>query len=64
MRGISLFLATKRKTDAAGALGAANLLRPASIEHKLGIHASPTCVMLYEGASAELIGPPHQGLHV
>ena len=62
VRGISLFLATKRKTDAAGALGAANLLRPASIEHKLGIHASPTCVMLYEGASAELIGPPHQGL--
>ena len=37
-------------------------LRPASIEHKLGIHASPTCVMLYEGAKAELVGAPNAGL--
>ena len=39
-----------------------NSLRPLSIEHKLGIHASPTCVMCYEGAEAELVGAPHQGL--
>ncbi|PSJ19161.1 acyl-CoA dehydrogenase, partial [Halomonas sp. ND22Bw] len=31
-------------------------------EHKLGIHASPTCVMSYEGATAELVGQPNQGL--
>ena len=35
---------------------------PASIEHKLGIHGSPTCVMLFEGAKAELVGEPNQGL--
>jgi len=61
-RGLSLFIAPKRLVGEDGVLGAANQLRPASIEHKLGIHASPTCVMLYEGASAELVGAPNQGL--
>ncbi|MBI1328526.1 MAG: acyl-CoA dehydrogenase [Alphaproteobacteria bacterium] len=61
-RGISLFLAPKYLVNENGSLGAANALKPASIEHKLGIHASPTCVMLYEGAKAELIGAPNQGL--
>jgi len=37
-------------------LAGPNDLRPGSIEHKLGIHASPTCVMLFEGAHAELVG--------
>ena len=36
--------------------------RPVSIEHKLGIHASPTCVMSFEGAKAELVGELNQGL--
>ena len=40
----------------------ANAVRPASIEHKLGVHASPTCVMLFEGAKAEMVGAPNQGL--
>jgi hypothetical protein len=62
VKGISLFLAPKFLVDANGKLGAANALRPLSIEHKLGIHASPTCVMAFEGAAAELIGQPNQGL--
>ncbi len=61
-RGLSLFLTAKRLVGEDGRLGAANALRPASIEHKLGAHASPTCVMLYEGARAELVGAPNQGL--
>jgi alkylation response protein AidB-like acyl-CoA dehydrogenase len=61
-RGLSLFIAPKRLVGPDGALGAANSLRAASIEHKLGIHGSPTCVMLFEDAEAELVGAPHQGL--
>jgi alkylation response protein AidB-like acyl-CoA dehydrogenase len=61
-KGISLFLVPKRLPDENGKAGVANALRPLSIEHKLGIHASPTCVMSYEGAQAELVGAPHQGL--
>jgi alkylation response protein AidB-like acyl-CoA dehydrogenase len=62
VKGISLFLATKRLVKDDGSLGEANDLRPGSIEHKLGIHGSPTCVMLYEGARAELVGELNQGL--
>jgi alkylation response protein AidB-like acyl-CoA dehydrogenase len=62
VKGISLFLAPKRLVDGDGKLGAANGLRPGSLEHKLGIHASPTCVMLFEGAQAELVGRPNEGL--
>jgi alkylation response protein AidB-like acyl-CoA dehydrogenase len=62
VKGISLFLASKRLIDEAGKLGERNAFRPASLEHKLGIHASPTCVMLYEGAQAELVGELGQGL--
>ncbi len=61
-RGISLFLAPKRLVGEDGVVGPANALQPVSIEHKLGIHASPTCVMAYEGAEAELVGTAHQGL--
>ncbi|HLZ85023.1 MAG TPA: acyl-CoA dehydrogenase [Caulobacteraceae bacterium] len=61
-RGLSLFLAPKVLVTDGGALGAANAIKPASLEHKLGIHASPTCVMLFEGARAELVSAPHQGL--
>ena len=62
VRGISLFLAPKRLVDEDGRVVVANDLRPASIEHKLGIHGSPTCVMLFEGARAELVGQENQGL--
>ncbi len=61
-RGISLFLAPKVMVGDDGALGEPNALRPGGIEHKLGINASPTCIMLFEGAKAELIGEPNQGL--
>ena len=62
VKGISLFLATKRVVNEDGSLGEANALYPASIEHKLGIHGSPTCVMMFEGAKAELVGELNQGL--
>jgi alkylation response protein AidB-like acyl-CoA dehydrogenase len=56
VKGISLFLAPKVMVDESGKLGVANALRVGGLEHKLGIHGSPTCVMLYEGAKAELVG--------
>ncbi len=65
VRGISMFAIPKRLINADGSLGDANDLRCVSIEHKLGIHASPTCVMSYGdhgGALGYLIGEPHRGL--
>jgi len=62
VKGISLFLTTKFEVKDDGSLGGRNDFRPGSIEHKLGIHGSPTCVMLYEGAKAELVGELGQGL--
>ncbi|MDP2764709.1 MAG: acyl-CoA dehydrogenase [Brevundimonas sp.] len=61
-KGISLFLASKFLAAPDGTLGARNAFRAVGVEHKLGIHASPTCVMSYEGATAELVGEPNQGL--
>ncbi len=61
-KGISLFLANKFLVKEDGSLGDRNGFRPVGIEHKLGIHASPTCVMAYEGAVAELVGRPNEGL--
>ena len=61
-RGLTLFVAPKRLINADGSLGEGNNVRCASIEHKLGVHASPTCVMLFEGAKAEMVGAPNQGL--
>jgi len=62
VKGISLFLAPKILVDEAGTLGEANALRVGGLEHKLGIHGSPTCVMLFEGAKAELVGRLGSGL--
>jgi len=64
-RGISLFLVPKFLVNADGSLGARNDVRVHSIEHKLGIHASPTCTMVYGdhgGAIAFLVGEEHRGL--
>jgi alkylation response protein AidB-like acyl-CoA dehydrogenase len=61
-RGISLFLAPKVLVGDDGSLAGPNDLRAGGIEHKLGIHGSPTCVMLFEGARAELVGQPNHGL--
>jgi acyl-CoA dehydrogenase len=65
VKGLSLFVVPKFIPDARGQPGVANDLRCASIEHKLGIHASPTCVMVYGdhgGAQGWLVGEPHHGL--
>ena len=65
VRGISLFLVPKFLVQDNGALGPRNDLRCASIEHKLGIHASPTCVMSFgerTGAVGYLIGEANRGL--
>ena len=61
-RGISLFMVPKRIPDEAGEAGAANDLRVVSLEHKLGLHASPTAVMEYSGARGWLVGEPHRGM--
>ena len=64
-RGISLFVAPKFLVNPDGSLGARNDLVCASIEHKLGIHGSPTALMSYgdhEGAVAYLVGQPNRGL--
>ena len=61
-KGISLFIVPKIKCDPAGNLGEANNVVCGSIEHKMGIRASATCVMNFEGAEGYLIGPPNKGL--
>jgi len=64
-RGISCFIVPKYLVNDDGTLGARNDLRCVSIEHKLGIHASPTCVMSYGdagGAVGYLIGEANQGM--
>ena len=61
-KGISLFVTPKFAVKPDGTLGDRNAFRPVGVEHKLGIHGSPTCVMAYEGATAELVGRPNEGL--
>jgi 3-(methylthio)propanoyl-CoA dehydrogenase len=61
-RGISLFLVPKFLHDTNGALGPHNEIRTLSLEHKLGIHASPTCVLSYEDAIGWRIGEENRGL--
>ena len=61
-RGISLFIVPKYLVDADGHLGGRNTFVAASIEHKMGVKGSPTCVMNYDGAVGYLIGEPNQGL--
>jgi alkylation response protein AidB-like acyl-CoA dehydrogenase len=65
IKGISLFAVPKFLIGPDGTLGARNDIRCVSIEHKLGIHASPTCVMAFGdagGALGYLVGQPHHGL--
>ncbi|WP_372833782.1 acyl-CoA dehydrogenase [Puniceibacterium confluentis] len=61
-KGISLFLVPKYLPDDSGAPGQANDLRVVSLEHKMGLHGSPTAVMEYSGATGWLIGPEHGGM--
>ena len=61
-KGISLFMVPKYLPDEDGRPGRANSLKVVSLEHKMGIHGSPTCVMSYEGATGWLIGREHGGM--
>lgn len=61
-RGISLFLVPKWLVNADGSLGEHNAVEVGAIEHKMGIKASATCVMNFDGAKAWMVGEPHQGL--
>ncbi|MGV8998330.1 MAG: acyl-CoA dehydrogenase [Parvibaculaceae bacterium] len=64
-KGISLFLVPKFLVNADGSLGARNDVKCTGLEHKIGIHASPTCVMTFGdegGATATLIGAENRGL--
>ena len=61
-KGISLFMVPKRLPDADGAPGAANSLRVVSLEHKLGLHGSPTAVMSYDDAIGWMVGEPNKGM--
>ena len=62
VKGISLFLVPKFMVNPDGTLGARNAVRCQSIEHKLGIKASPTAVLEFEGATGILIGEENAGL--
>src|SRR5258705_8290957 len=62
VRGISMFLVPKFLVNAGGSLGQRNEVQCASIEHKLGIHASPTAVLVYENAVGDLVGEENHGL--
>ena len=61
-KGISLFLVPKFLPDAAGNPGVANRLKVVGLEHKMGLHGSPTCVMQYERATGWLVGGEHAGM--
>ena len=61
-KGISLFLVPKWIPDQEGKPGQANTLNVVSLEHKLGLHGSPTAVMQYEGAQGWMIGPENGGM--
>jgi hypothetical protein len=61
-KGISMFIVPKVKVNRDGSLGEANAVRCGALEHKMGIHASATCVMNFDEAEGWLIGEPHKGL--
>ncbi|MDE2256431.1 MAG: acyl-CoA dehydrogenase C-terminal domain-containing protein [Xanthomonadaceae bacterium] len=63
VKGISLFIVPKHKVDKSGNVGARNAVSCGAIEHKMGIHASVTCVMNFDGAQGYLIGAPNKGLN-
>jgi len=62
IKGISMFLVPKHIVGADGEPGERNAMHAASIEEKMGIHGSPTCVMNYDGAVGYLVGEEHQGI--
>lgn len=61
-KGLSLFVAPKHLVNPDGSVGERNAVETVAIEHKLGIHASPTCVLSYEDATGYLVGEVGGGL--
>jgi alkylation response protein AidB-like acyl-CoA dehydrogenase len=61
-KGISLFMVPKFIPEDDGSPGARNSLRVVSLEHKMGLHGSPTAVMQYDNAKGWLVGPEHGGM--
>ncbi|WP_415184165.1 acyl-CoA dehydrogenase [Phaeovulum sp.] len=61
-KGISLFMVPKFIPNADGAPGKRNAVSVVSLEHKMGLHGSPTCVMAFEGAQGWLVGAPGKGM--
>lgn len=61
-KGISLFMVPKLIPDQDGTPGDRNALRVVSLEHKMGLHGSPTAVMEYDGATGWLVGEPQGGM--
>lgn len=61
-RGISLFVVPKVMVNEDGSLGERNAVQCIGLEKKIGIHASPTCVMEYDGATGWLVGEENKGL--
>ncbi|MEO8240756.1 MAG: acyl-CoA dehydrogenase [bacterium] len=62
VKGITLFMVPKLIPDADGNPGVRNTLKVVSLEHKLGIHGSPTAVMQFDGATGWIVGEPHNGM--
>ena len=63
VKGISLFIVPKYKVDKSGKMGERNAVTCGAIEHKMGIKASVTCVMNFDGAEGHLIGQPNKGVN-
>jgi alkylation response protein AidB-like acyl-CoA dehydrogenase len=63
VKGISLFIVPKYKVGKSGQMGERNAVTCGAIEHKMGIKASVTCVMNFDGAEGWLIGQPNKGLN-
>ena len=61
-KGLSLFVVPRNHVADDGTVGERNGVTTVALEHKLGIHASPTCVLAYEGATGYLAGELHGGL--
>ncbi|MDP3494558.1 MAG: acyl-CoA dehydrogenase [Hyphomonadaceae bacterium] len=61
-KGISLFVVPKFFVNPDGSLGDRNTFKCIGLEHKMGIHGSPTCVMEYSAAKGWLVGQPNKGL--
>jgi alkylation response protein AidB-like acyl-CoA dehydrogenase len=67
VKGLSLFIVPKYLVEADGSLGARNDVRCIAIEHKMGIHGSPTCTLSFGdagGATGYLVGAPNRGLEI